>query len=109
VALGLDISDRPHLTKAIAGGEFVLSDYFMGTRDKTPLIIASMPQYNAAGEIDSVLLTTLDLNWLGQIASALTTRPGSAMLMIDGQGTVLASEPDPVWVGRGLGSHRLVQ
>ena len=60
----------------------MLSDYFMGTRDKTPLIIASMPQYNAAGEIDSVLLTTFDLNWLGQIASALNTQCTSIRNMV---------------------------
>ena len=109
VALGLEIGKRPHFTNAVTTGQFALSDYFMGTRDKTPLVIAAMPQRNAAGSIESVVLATLDLNWLGQIASTLTTRPGSMMLLVDGQGTVLAHEPNPAnWIGRRLGDHPLI-
>ncbi len=109
-ALGLDISKRSHFTNAVETGQFMLSDYFMGTRDKTPLIIASIPQRNAAGSIESVALATLDLNWIGQIASALTVRPGSIMLLVDGQGPVLAHEPDPAnWIGRRLGDQPLVK
>src|SRR5580704_975821 len=37
-ALGLDISERPHFLKAVDSGDFVLSDYYVGTRVKTPLI-----------------------------------------------------------------------
>ena len=109
-ALGLDISKRPHFTGAVKTGAFVLSDYFVGTRDPTPLIIASLPQRNANGAIESVVLATLDLHWLGQIASALAVRSGSIMLMVDGQGTVLAHEPNPAdWVGRRLSAHPLVK
>ncbi len=83
---------------------------FIGTRDKSPLIIAALPQRNADGSIESVVLATLDLKWIGQIASTLTVRHGSIMLLVDGNGTVLAHEPNPAaWVGRRLGDHPLIK
>jgi diguanylate cyclase (GGDEF)-like protein len=109
-AVGLDIGKRAHFVDAIATGHFVLSDYFMGTRDKSPLIIAANPQRNAAGQIESVVLATLDLNWIGQIAGAMTVRSGSVMLLFDGEGTVLAREPNPAqWLGRNLKDHPLIK
>lgn len=108
--VGLDISKRPHFTNTVETGSFVLGDYFMGTRDQSPFIIAAFPQRNANGAIESVVLATLDLNWIGQIASALTARSGAIMLLVDGQGTVLAHEPNPAaWVGRRLIDHPLIK
>jgi GGDEF domain-containing protein len=109
-ALGLDISKRPHFANAVKTGQFVVGDYFMGTRNKSPLITAALPQRDADGSIKSVLLASLDLTWIGRIASALTVRPGSIMLLVDGQGTVLAHEPHPAdWIGRRLGDHPLIK
>jgi GGDEF domain-containing protein len=109
-AVGLDISERPHFMNALKSGAFVVGDYFMGTRDKSPLISAALPQRNADGSIESIVLTTLDLNWIGQIAGALAVRHGSIMLLVDGKGTVLAHEPQPAdWVGRRLGDHPLIK
>ena len=95
IALGLDISKRQHFLHAMSTGQFTVSNYFMGTRDIAPLIIAALPQRGPDGKIQSVLMATLDLNWLGQIANALAERPGSIMLVVDGKGTVLAHEPNP--------------
>ncbi len=107
-ALGLDISQRPHFIGAVKTGQFVLSDYFMGTRDRSPRITAALAQRNASGTIESIVLATLDLNWLGQITSALAVQSGSILLLLDGQGTVLTHEPDPAnWSGRQLGNYPL--
>ena len=107
---GLDISQRSHFVNAMKAGTFVVGDYFMGTRDKAPLISAALPQRGADGSIETVLLATLDLKWIGQIASAITVRHGSTMLLVDRNGTVLAHEPDPAaWVGHRLGDHPLIK
>ena len=56
------------------------------------------------------MLATLDLRWIGQIASAITGRHGSIMLLVDSNGTVLADEPQPAeWVGRKLGGHPFIK
>src|SRR6185437_12944990 len=107
---GLDISQRSHFVNAMKAGTFVVGDYFMGTRDKAPLISAALPQRGADGSIETVLLATLDLKWIGQIASAITVRHGSTMLLVDRNGTVLEHEPDPAaWVGHRLGDHPLIK
>ncbi len=55
------------------------------------------------------MLATLDLRWIGQIASSLAVRHGSIMLLVDGQGIILAHEPNPAeWVGHRLGDHPLI-
>jgi GGDEF domain-containing protein len=109
-AIGLDISKRDHFINAVKSGRFVLSDYFMGVRDKSPLIVAAYPQRNADGRIESVVLATLDVNWLGQIASMIAARSGSTMLLLDSNGTVLAHKPNPSnWLGRNLSGDSLVK
>lgn len=109
-ALGLDISQRPHFIQAIKTGKFFIGDYFMGTRDKRPLIIAAAPQRNAKGAIEAVVLATLDLNWIGQVAAPLAGQSGSLMLLIDGKGTILAHEPNPGnWIGQQLRDHPLIK
>lgn len=109
-AVGLDISQRPHFINSVKTGTFAVSDYVMGTRDRSPFIVASLPQRRADGSVESVVLAMLDLNWIGQIASAITVRRGSIVLLVDGKGTVLAHEPQPAdWVGRQLGDHPLIK
>ena len=110
IALGLDLSKRPHFVHALKTGNFVLSDYFLGTRDRTPFIVAALPQRGADGKIESVVLATLDLTWIGQIAGTLASRSGSMMLVVDGKGTVLAHQPNVEnWVGRPLADDPLVK
>ena len=110
VALGLDISARSHFIHVMKSGAFTVSNYFVGSRDTVPLIIAAMPQRDANDKIESVVLATLDLNWISQIAGTLASRPGSMMLVIDGKGTVLAHQPNmESWVGRRLTDDPLVK
>ena len=109
-AIGLDISTRSHFENALKTGAFVVGDYILGTRDKAPLIVGAVPQRDAAGVITSVALATLDLKWIGQIASTLAVQHNSIMLLVDGNGTVLAHEPNPAeWVGHRLGDHPLIK
>ncbi|MGC1465920.1 MAG: diguanylate cyclase [Pseudolabrys sp.] len=109
-AMGLDVSQRLHFINAVRTGRFILGDYFMGTRDKSPFIIAAMPQRSPNGKIEAVVLATLDLNWIGQIANPLAAQSGSLMLLIDGNGTVLAHEPEPAnWVGKQMQNQPLIR
>ncbi len=109
-ALGLDISQHAHFLEAVKYGQFVVSDYFVGARDVSPLLIAANPQRDKSGTIQSVILATLDLNWTGELAKTLAGRDGSIMLLIDGDGTVLAHEPNSAdWPGRHLNDQPLIK
>jgi GGDEF domain-containing protein len=69
-----------------------------------------MPQRSPNGKIEAVVLATLDLNWIGQIANPLAAQSGSLMLLIDGNGTVLAHEPEPAnWVGKQMQNQPLIR
>lgn len=108
-AIGLDISERKHFTAAIDSGSFFISDYFIGGRIKVPVITVSLAQRGLNGGAAAVALGLLDLSWFEQVAKTFVP-PSGFMLMIDGQGTVLAQYPnDDDLVGRELGHHPLVQ
>ena len=108
-ALGLDISERPHFTKAIDTAGFVLSDYYFGTRITSPLITLALAQRGANGAAAAVVLGVLDLNWFERVAKTFVPRSGS-MLMIDSNGTILAQYPSgESLVGKSFKDHALVR
>ena len=108
-AIGLDISDRLYVRQALRTGQFVLSDYALGRIDAAPVAIAVYPR-RSGERIDAVLVGGLDLSWLTRLTIATAEQPGSAVLMVDGAGTVLMHQPDPgQWSGRAFKDHPLVQ
>ena len=108
-AIGLDVSKRPHFVKAIDTGEFVLGDYFVGTRDSSPRITLALAQHRPNGSAAAVLLGVLDLSWLERVAKAFVP-PSGLMLIVDGSGTVLAQYPNQQnIIGHDFKSHPLVQ
>ena len=108
-AFGLDISDRPHFTKAVDSGDFVLSDYFMGTRINGALITMALAQRAPDGAAAAVVLGLLDLSWFEHVAKTFVP-PSGSMLMIDGTGTILAHYPNgPGLIGQKRNEQPLVQ
>lgn len=93
--IGLDISEREYFLRAVDNSDFVLSDYFIGTRVKAPIVAAALAQRGPNGAAAAVAIATIDLSWFARIASMLELRPGAVMMMIDGKGTLLARYPDP--------------
>ncbi|HZT26224.1 MAG TPA: GGDEF domain-containing protein [Pseudolabrys sp.] len=107
-ALGLDISKRPHFTKAIDTAGFVMSDYFSGTRVHQPLVTLALAERGANGAVAAVVLGVLDLSWFERAAKTILPASG-CVLMLDGNGTVLAQYPQREnVVGRSFKTHPLV-
>ena len=108
-ALGLDISGRPHFYKAVDSGDFVLSDYFVASRLETPVITLALAQRGSNGAAAAVVLGVLDLSWFEQVARTFVP-PSGCMLMIDGNGTVLAQYPSRQGViGHTFKDHPLIR
>ncbi len=106
--IGLDLSDRDYFIRAVDSSDFVVSDYFVGARVKSPIIAASLAQRGANGAAAAVALATIDLSWFARIASTFELRPGSVMMLIDGKGTVLARYPNSEsWIGKRFPEHPL--
>jgi GGDEF domain-containing protein len=108
-SIGLDISDRPHFLKAVDSGDFVLSDYYVGTRVKASIITLALAQRGQNGATAAVVLGLLDLSWFEHIAMTFVP-PSGNMMMIDGAGTVLALYPiRQEFVGREFKDRPLIQ
>jgi diguanylate cyclase (GGDEF)-like protein len=108
-ALGLDISGRTHFEKAIDTAGFVLGDYLAGTRVTGPLITLALAQRGVNGAAAAVVLGVLDLSWFESAAKAFVS-PSGYMLMIDGNGTVLAQFPnDQSLIGKTFKEAPLIQ
>jgi hypothetical protein len=101
--IGLDMSDRLHYNEAIRTRDFVVSDYLVGRATKSPAIIAAYPAQALDPEINAVMVASVDLQWVGTLVSALERRPGAAVMLIDGNGTVLAGDQHIAnWVGKSI-------
>ncbi|HKA76234.1 MAG TPA: diguanylate cyclase [Pseudolabrys sp.] len=108
-ALGLDISSRPHFYKAVDSGDFVFSDYFMASRLETPVITLALAQRGPNDAAAAVVLGVLDLSWFEQVAMTFVP-PSGCMLMIDGNGTILAQYPSRQnLVGQKFKDHPLIR
>jgi diguanylate cyclase (GGDEF)-like protein len=109
-AVGLDISDRLYFQQVLRTGNYVLSDYTVSRVNNTPMIVAGFPQRGADGTVEAVMIGVLDSVWISRLAGATAERPRAAVLMVDGQGTVLTHHPDPAqWTGRQFKDHPLVR
>jgi diguanylate cyclase (GGDEF)-like protein len=91
-AIGIDMSDRPHYHEAIRTRDFVVSDYVVGRATHTPAIIVVYPVQAIDPDVNSVIVASVDLQWVSALVAALERRPGSNVILIDGNGTVLAGD-----------------
>jgi len=92
--VGFDLSDRDYLQKARELHEFVLSDYILSRTTNQPTIIAAYPVSAVDGGQESVVIAAIDLKWMSQLLSNRGERSGMSVVLVDGNGTILAVPPD---------------
>src|SRR5215813_4206091 len=91
-AIGLDMTERPHYHEALRTRDFVVSDYVVGRATRTPAIIALYPVQALDPEINAVVVASVDLQWISMLVATLERRPGSMVMLVNGNGTVLAGD-----------------
>jgi len=100
-AVGLDMSDRPHYEEAIRTHNFVVSDYLVGRGNQSPTIVAAYPAQAIDPSVNAVVVASVELQWVGNLVTALERRPGATVMLIDAGGKVLASDRENAgWVGK---------
>ncbi len=92
--VGLDLSDRPYLKKARDSRDFVLSDFLFARPTNNPTMMAAYPLSAISNETDSVVLASVNLDWMSKIMSNLGGRPGVSAVLVDSTGTVVAAPAD---------------
>lgn len=92
--VGFDLGDREYVRKAREFHEFVLSDYILSRTTSMPTIMAAYPVSAIDGGQESVVIAAIDLKWMSQLLSNRGERSGVSVILVDGNGTILATPPD---------------
>jgi diguanylate cyclase (GGDEF)-like protein len=101
--VGVDLSDRAYLKKAVQTHGFAFSDYLTGRGVKVPIMTAAYPVSAIAASEDAVIVAGINLDWLSKIMGDLGGRPGVSSVLIDSEGTVIAAPFDQAsMIGRPL-------
>jgi diguanylate cyclase (GGDEF)-like protein len=94
LAIGLDVSDRPHFRNALTSREFGLSDYLINRFNHAPSLIATFPIVKDDGAPKGVVLAVINLQWIGDLAATAAQHSGASVLLLDSRGTVIAGSAD---------------
>lgn len=89
---GIDLSDSPEYRAAISRGGITLSDFFLGKMSGRPLAVAGLRLPTPDGEFELVS-ATIDLSWFNRLASTVSQRSDTKVILLDSKGTVLAGYP----------------
>lgn len=89
--VGLDVTDRPYFHRALDTKQFVLSDYLITRLDKSAALMAAMPTTMINDDIEVVIVTSVQLNWLGRMLADFNARPSTEAFLFDSTGTVIAA------------------
>jgi diguanylate cyclase (GGDEF)-like protein len=101
---GLNFADRPYFRKAVATGEFVVSDYLFGRISNHPSVVAAYLAPGLTHDDDAVILAVINLDWMSKIMNGLAGRAGVTAALVDASGTVLAAPSDQAsMVGHAMG------
>ena len=92
--VGVFLGDRPYFKKALATREFVFSDFLLAKGTNVPVVMGAYPASAINPDSDAMMLASISLDWMSKLMSNLGGRPGVSAVLIDSNGTVLATPED---------------
>lgn len=95
----LYLGDRSYVVRAMGTKRFAMGDYQIGRITGKPTVGVALPVLGDDGEIESILGTTLDLNFLAEHATSAELPEGSTYTVVDRSGTVLVRYPERELMG----------
>jgi diguanylate cyclase (GGDEF)-like protein len=108
--IGLNVADRSYFQSALISRDFVLSDYLISRVHQAPGLIASYPVTDDDGSVDAVVLASINLRWIGELAATAAQRAGTAVALLDGGGTLIAASADQAAsIGRNFATNALAR
>ncbi len=93
-AIGLNVSDRPHIQKALHSRDFALSDYLINRIYEVPNVVATYPALADDGAVTGVVLAVINLQWINQLVATAAQRSGASVALIDSGATLIAGSAD---------------
>lgn len=108
--VGVDFAAALYFRKALETKSFVLDHYLLGRSGGQPAAVAALPILDADKNVTRVMMASVDMAWLGSVASEVAGTEGASILLIDGRGTILFRQPDlQNLTGRNVGERKLVR
>lgn len=89
-AIGVNLSDREYLKRALASNSFVVSDLVLNRVTKRPSVVTALPFKGTDGST-LVFLATLKLSWLEDLAARVAADLNGDIYIVDKSGSVIAS------------------
>lgn len=109
-AIGLNVGERAHFQNALKSRGFALSDYLINRLNQVPSVVATYPIFSDDGAVKGAVLAVINLKWVGELAAAAAHMPGATVMLIDGNGTVIAGSPDEQpFIGKRFPDHPLTR
>ena len=110
LAIGLNVSDRPHFQEALNSREFALSDYLINRLNQVPSLVATFPIITDDGSVNGVVLAVINLQWIGDLAATAAQHSGASVLLLDGSGDLIAGSADQqAFVGKRFAGYALTK
>ncbi|MDO8932657.1 MAG: response regulator [Rhodocyclaceae bacterium] len=91
---GANYAARAWFRRAASSREFSVGDYIVGSLSGLPSLTLSFPVLDDEGQVRKVLFAAIDLSWLQNFARKFSLPPGTAIVIVDADGVVLARHPD---------------
>lgn len=106
----INVSKRLFFKSVMNTGDFAIGEYQIGYVTKVPTIHLAYPLLDEQEQVKSMLVVSMDLQWLGEFMKMSQLPTGSTITILDRHGTILARYPDnEKWVGKYLPSATLVK
>ncbi|HEX2385030.1 MAG TPA: cache domain-containing protein, partial [Candidatus Binatia bacterium] len=90
----VNIADRAYFRRTIERGDFALGDYQIGRITAKATINAGYPLHDRAGKLIGIVYAGIDLAWLHGVVAKTRLPAGSAVTLVDRNGTIFVRYPD---------------
>ncbi|UEM05695.1 response regulator [Skermanella rosea] len=110
--LALNMAERAYFRDAVSENRFVVSDYLIGRVSGRPVLGTALPFSRPDGRIAGVAMAGINIGWLHRLAEQVVNAKDISLVLVDGNGTLLAhgsvAAPSDPPVGSKVADHPLV-
>jgi PAS domain S-box-containing protein/putative nucleotidyltransferase with HDIG domain len=97
------LADRSYFRRTLSTGRFSMGDFQVGRITHKPSINFGYPLRDKSGKLQGVAVVALDLAWLNRSLEMIGLPNGSAVGVVDRNGTFIAHYPDASkWIGKSI-------
>ena len=100
----VSISDRPYFQESMQERDLAVSGYQIGRISGKATAAVSYPSVDTSGSVRAVVFLGVDIGWLDRVIAQMPLPSGTAVTLINQEGTILYRHPDSEkWVGKPAG------